>query len=40
MRLPSGDSDGHSTSSRSAVSVFAEMLPLVSQVLPPDAAVA
>src|SRR3954452_1656031 len=39
-RVPSGETDGHSASSRSAVSVRAEMLPLTSHVFWPEAAVA
>jgi hypothetical protein len=40
MRVPSGDSEGHSTSPRTEVTVRRETLPSTSQVLPPDAAVA
>ncbi len=39
-RVPSGDTDGHSTPSWTAVSVLADRLPLTSQIRPDDAAVA
>ncbi|GAA4974547.1 hypothetical protein GCM10025331_81090 [Actinoplanes utahensis] len=39
-RVPSGDSAGHSASSRSATSFRSLMLPSTSQVFAPDAAVA